>query len=456
LSRFARLSLADRSNLRIERPETPAHVAGLCVVEAWPLLDSSGELDLATIRRRLDRRLARAPELRGVVHRPPPLCGPALWVDDPGFSIGRHVHAVRVAPPGDEASLLDTAERLLRPPLERSHPLWELWFLTGLRGDRLGALFKIHHAVADGLAAIALIASLLDMEPGAADPPAAAWRPEPPPPILSLLADSVRCRAASAASLLGHPLRLARGVGSAAPDTAAALRGFTAAPRTSLSALPGSARLIRVVHLDLERARAIAHAHAGKVNDVVLAVVAGGVRELLAGRGELVDGMELRVSVPAALRRAGVARELGNAVGVIVVSLPVSEPDPIRRLERIAAASVAAKAAHHPAYVQDLMSCLAAAGLALPLARRQRMVNFFVTNVPGPRDALYLLGARIEAVLPVTGLAGNVTITVAALSYRGRLEVAIDADAAACPDVDVLVAGMERAWAALTSGARAA
>jgi diacylglycerol O-acyltransferase len=456
LSRLARLSLADRSNLRIERPETPAHVAGLCVVEARPLLDPSGELDLPAIRRRLDRRLTRAPELRRVVLRPPPLCGPALWVDDPGFSIERHVHAARVAPPGDEASLLETAERLLRPPLRRSQPLWELWFLTGLEGDRLGALFKIHHAVADGLAAIALIASLLDLEPGAADPPAAAWRPVPAPATLSLLADSARCRAASAASLLGHPVRLARGVASAVADTAAALRGFSAAPRTSLSALPGSARLIRVVHLDLERARATAHAHAANVNDVVLAVVAGGVRELLAGRRELVDGMELRVSVPAALRGAGTARELGNAVGVIVVSLPVSEPDAIRRLERIAAATVAAKAAQHPAYVQELMSCLAAAGLSLPLARRQRMVNLFVTNVPGPRDALYLLGARIEAVMPVTGLAGNVTLVFAALSYRGRLDVVVNADAAASPDVDVLVAGMNRAWAALTSGAQAA
>jgi diacylglycerol O-acyltransferase / wax synthase len=456
VSRFSRLSLSDRSNLRIERLETPAHVAGLCVVEAQPLLDSNGELDLLTIGRRLDRRLARAPELRRVVRRPPPLCGPALWVDDPRFSIERHVRATPVPPPGDEASLLEAAERLLRAPLDRSRPLWELWFLTGLAGGRLGALFKIHHAVADGLAAVALLASLLDSQPDAADPPAVAWSAEPQPAALSLLADNIRCRTASAASILGHPVRLARGVAAAVADTATAVHGLTAAPRTSLNALPGTGRRVRALHLDLERARAVAHAHAGRVNDVLLAVVAGGVRELLAGRGELASGLELRVSVPAALRGASAARQLGNEVGVIVVSLPVGEPDAVHRLERIAADTDAAKAAQHPAYVQALMGWLAAAGLAVPLGRRQRMVNLFVTNIPGPRDALYLLGARIERVMPITGLAGNVTAVFAALSYRGQLDVVINADAAACPDVDVLVAGMRGAWAALTSGPRAA
>jgi WS/DGAT/MGAT family acyltransferase len=203
------------------------------------------------------------------------------------------------------------------------------------------------------------------------------------------------------------------------------------------------------VHLDLERARAVAHAHGAKVNDVLLAVVAGGLRELLEARGELAPGMDLRVSVPAALRQAGAARELGNAVGVIVIGMPVGEPDPERRLARIAAATRAAKAAQHPAAVQDLMDALAALRLSLPLMRRQRMVSTFVTNVPGPREPLYLLGARIEAVLPVVMLAGNVTMVFAALSYRGRLDVLVDADAATWPDVDVLVAGMHRAWARL-------
>ncbi len=454
-SRYPRLSLSDRTNLRIERPETPLHIAGLCVVEARPLLGPDGEVDLETIQRRLERRLSRAPELRRVVHRPPPLCGPALWVDDPWFSIDRHVHAVRVAPPGDEASLLEGAELLLRPLLDRSRPLWDVWFLTGLAAGRVGVLFKIHHAIADGLAAIALMASLLDLEPDAPYPPVEAGTPVPAPPALALLADSVRCRAASAGSILRHPLRGARSVVRAAADTAAMLRLSGGAPRTSINGIPGAAHRIRAVHLDLELARTVAYAHAAKVNDVLLAVVAGGVRELLESRGEPTQGLELKVTVPASLRRAGAARELGNEVGGLLVSLPLGEPDAVRRLELTAAATLAAKAAQRPAYVQGLMAWMAATGLWRPLVRRQRMVNFFVTNVPGPRDKLYVLGAGIDEVLPITGPAGNVTVVFAALSYHGRLDVIVNADADAYPDVDVLVAGMCRAWACLTSGRQA-
>ncbi len=154
-SRYDRLSLADRSNLRIERPETPAHIAGLCIVAAAPLLDAQGRLDLEMITRRLERRLGRVPMLRRIVLPAPPLCGPPLWIDDPAFSIDRHVRSTAIALPGDETSLLATTERLLRPLLDRSHPLWELWFLTGLADGQIGMLFKIHHAVADGLAAVA-------------------------------------------------------------------------------------------------------------------------------------------------------------------------------------------------------------------------------------------------------------------------------------------------------------
>jgi WS/DGAT/MGAT family acyltransferase len=237
---------------------------------------------------------------------------------------------------------------------------------------------------------------------------------------------------------------------SVAGDVVETVRAGWGAPRSSLHALPGRARLLSAVHLDLELARAAAHDHGAKVNDVLLAIVVGGLRDLLVARGEPVAGRELNVSVPATLRDAGAARELGNAVGVMVVALPAGEPDARPRLARIAAATRTAKAAQHPAYVQDMMSWLAALGLSQPLARHQRFIHTFVTNVPGPRDPLYLLGARIESVLPVTGLAGNLTILFAALSYAGRLDVAVVADAAACPDVDVLVAGMRRASDALS------
>jgi diacylglycerol O-acyltransferase / wax synthase len=446
-SRYTRLSLADRSNLRIERPETPAHIAGLCILEAAPLLNAHGELDLAMIQRRLERRLARVPVLRRVVHPVPPLCGPALWIDDPLFAIERHVLTARIAPPGDEASLLATTEQLLRPLLDRSHPLWQLWLLTGLADGRIGLLFKVHHAIADGLAAVALIMALFDLAPDAPDPPPEIWRPAPAPSSWLLFADNLRGRLDTSRVMLTHLPRLVHAAGATIRDSLGFFHSRHAAARTSLNALPSVGRRLWVMHLDLETARAVAHAHGARVNDVVLSVVTGGVRELLIARGERVDGVELTTSVPAALRSAQTARrELGNASGALLVRLPAGEADAVRRLERIAATTRLAKAEQHPSYINGLFSWLAATRLAVPMARRQRFVNFFVTNVPGPTVPLYVLGARIDDVVPVLGLAGNVTMMFAALSYCGRLNVLVSADATTCPDVDVLAAGMRQAW----------
>lgn len=445
-SRYDRLSLSDRSNLRIERPETPAHIAALCVVAAAPLLTASGELDLEMVKRRLERRLARAPMLRKIVRSTPPLCGPPLWIDDLEFSVDRHIKSTALAPPGDEASLLATAELLLRPLLDRAHPLWELWFLTGLEDGRVGMLFKIHHAVADGLAAVALMMGFLDLAPDAPDPPAIVWTPAPAPPARALFTDNVRSWLVALRSMFAHPIQLTRRVGQTITDSARLLRRGNVAPRTSLNALPGFGRHIRVVRLDLEKARAIAHAHDAKMNDVVLAVVVGGVHDLLIARGEAVDGLELTVSVPATLRSAEAAGQLGNAAGALLVHLPADEADALRRLERITAATQAAKKEQRPAYINGLMGWLAAAGLARPIINRQHMINFFVTNVPGPRAPLFVLGATIEDVMPITLLAGNVTLVFAALSYCEHLNLLVAADATACPDIDTLVLGMTQAW----------
>jgi WS/DGAT/MGAT family acyltransferase len=362
-SEFERLSLADRSNLSIERPGTPTHIAALCVLTAAPLLGTDGALDLEMIRRRLERRLARVPMLRKIARPAPPLCGPPLWVDDPTFSIARHIKSRALAPPGDEASLLHATEALLRPLLDRAHPLWELWFLTGLEGGQIGMLFKVHHAVADGLAAVALMMAFLDRTPDAPDPPVVAWNPAPRASTWALYSDNMRRWQVSLLSMLAHPLPLMRSAGWILADSVRLLRLSNAAPRTSLNALPRRGRRIRVMRLDLETARAVAHARNAKINDVVLTIVSGGVRELLMARGEPVEGLELTASVPAALRSTEAAGQLGNAAGALLAHLPAGEADALRRLERITASTQAAKKEQRPAYVQGLMGWLAATGL---------------------------------------------------------------------------------------------
>ena len=445
-SRYARLSLLDRSALRIERPDTPAHIAGLCILTAEPLLDATGALDLALIKRRLERRLVRAPALRRIIQPTPPLGGPPLWVDDPQFSLDRHILSARLAPPGDEAILFRTVELVLRQLLDRSHPLWELWFLTGLHDGRVGMLFKIHHALADGGAAIALIVSLLDLASDAPEPPASRWPLTPAPSPQALVCDNVGSRLAEIRSTLAHPVHVAHGVGATLTDSARFLRRWNAAPRTSLNARLEPGCRIRTIPLDLQTAHAMAHAHHAKINDVVLSVVSGGLRELLITRGEAVAGLELTALVPETLRAEQAAGELGNAVGQLLVRLPVGEPDALGRLLRIATLSQAAKADQHPGYISELLGIGAAMGVARPFMARQRMANIFVTDVPGPPVPHYVLGARIEEVLPLIGPGGNVTLMFAALSYCGRLTILLTARAAAHPDIDVLVAGMQRSW----------
>jgi diacylglycerol O-acyltransferase / wax synthase len=450
-SRFRRLSQMDRTFLTVEEPGFPEHIAGLCVVEAAPLLGHGGRLDLEAIRRRLDRRLVRAPELRRMVHRGRLFCGPPIWVDDVNFSIDQHVQARAIAEPGDEMALLETAELLLRQPLARARPLWELWFLTGLADGRLGLLFKIHHAVADGLAAVALVSSFFDLDPYAPDPPEVAWSPEPVPSAQALFTDNLRGRLRWLGSSLVRPTGIARSFRSGLVSLAGFLTDLDAAPTTSLNVRSGEGRRIRVVRFDQETAHAAAHAHGAKINDLLLTVVSGGVRELLQRRGEPVQGLELVVGVPATLRTSDAARELGNAAGTLYVRLPVGEADPGRRVELTAAAMSYAKAHQRAADSPAVFNWLAATGLFGTVAQHQRMLNFFVSNVPGPPVPVYVLGARIDEIMPVIAILGNVSLSFVAISYCGGLDLVVNADRQANPDIDVLVAGMQGAWEELAT-----
>ena len=179
--RLERLSPVDAANMRVERHGRPMNVAALGVADGPPLLDAAGRLRLEEVRADLERRLHLAPRLRQVLVWPRPGLGPPAWADDPRFDIRWHVRARSVPAPGDEAALLAVCSELNQPPLDRSRPLWELWLLPGLADGNVGMLFRLHHAVADGIAAIALMGALLEDTPGTPPQPAPPWRPAPAP-----------------------------------------------------------------------------------------------------------------------------------------------------------------------------------------------------------------------------------------------------------------------------------
>jgi WS/DGAT/MGAT family acyltransferase len=388
------------------------NVAALMLLDGHPLSDDRGELRLALVRDLVERRLPLAPRLRQVLSRSGR--GRPVWVDVRRVDVAEHVRSVRVADPGDEAALLAECARLNGVPLPRTRPLWELWLLTGLDDGRVGVLVRLHHVVADGAATIALMGALFD---DAVPSQAPATMPSPGP---------VR--------VVGHALRSLAGRGLALADLARLGR----APRLSFNRPVRSGIRVALIRADLERARATAHAHGGTVNDVVLTAVAGGTRALLQARDELDPALVLHVSVPASIRRIGEPL-VGNRVGIRVVPVPLGEPDPVRRLVRVA--GVTRRGKRRPP--------LQPAGALLQrwmvdVMARQRLINLLVSNLPGPPAAVTFAGAPVLEVFQIGVVQGNVPLSVGVLSYAGQLNIEVAADADIVPDLPVLVAGIQR------------
>jgi diacylglycerol O-acyltransferase len=447
-SRYQRLSVQDAGFLYLEHAGLPQHVAILAVVEGGPLHDQDGRLRLAAVREQLDNRLHLAPRLRQLVVCPPLGQGLPLWADDPAFDLADHVRAVQVAAPGDERELLALCDQLCLRLLARTRPLWELWLITGLAQGRVGLVLKLHHALADGLAAVQIAgALLLDATPDATSPQPPPWRPRPAPPGWVLVADNLRGRAAALAAALArlrHPGTLQAQARVLAGAWRMVRDGRRLPRRSPLRRPLGGRRRLVLARARLAVVKQIAHAHHGTVNDVLLAAVAGGLRALLLARGVPVEGLTLRASVPVALRGARAAAALGNQVGLMVVPLPVGEPDVVRRLRQVTQATVQRK--RRPEVLAGLrpVGSLTVLRALNRYSRHQHLVDLFITNVPGPQVPLFVVGARLLEAFPVVQVAGNVPLSVAVLSYDGQLNVGIQSDPDALPDVEVFADGLRR------------
>lgn len=440
----------ERLSSTVADPSAPAYIAGVMILEAGPLLDAAGRVRMREIHDRLGRRLARLPQLKRRASFPGFLQGRPVWVDDAAFALERHVRHGVVDASGGEAEVLRAAERILRAHLDRSQPPWELWFLTGLADGRLAVVLKLHHAIADGLGAVSIMLTLCDVAPDAPDPPISPWKPAPPPSPRALLVDNLAAKATILAGVL-RALRHPRQVAALLTDIRRSITMRTQAPATSFNRpIPAPSRSqARVLHMALEPARTAAHLAGATVNDELLAIAAGGLRELLLSRGEQAPSLPLIAMVPVTLRSSAQARALGNQAGFMLVPLPVDEADDLQRLRRIAATTRQAKAEQRPAYFQVLGALsVVSAKVAPSFMARQRFMNVIATNVPGPTVPLYLLGARVLDVIPLLSglLGGNVTVCFCALSYAGHLNLTVIADSTAVPDIDFVLQGMERAW----------
>ena len=362
------------------------------------------------------------------------------------------------------------AARVFSQQLDRTKPLWELWLVQGLTRNRFALLTKTHHALVDGVSGVDIATVLFDLKP-VPEPPRSddAWAPQREPSSATLLAKGVEDVARApvrAVRRLEHAVQHPESAVEQVRDAVEAVGEVgwnfaNPAPKVPLNVEIGSHRRFAWVRSDLDRFKRVKDALGGTVNDVVLAVVAGALREWLRGRGIRTEGLELRAQVPVSIRAADEHGQLGNRLAVMRAPLPVYIADPVRRLEAVSQAMKGLKQSKQAlgAEVISRFNDFAPPTLLAQAARinfSTRLFNLTVTNVPGPQVPLYVLGRELEDIFPVGFLPPNQALFVAIMSYNGGINFGLLADYDSMDDVDVIASGIETAIAELVDAAAAA
>lgn len=449
---YERLRELDRAFLIQEGPETPMHVGAVQIHEAAPLRGADGAIDVERILAYVASRLHRLPRYRQRVEAAP-LDGHPIWVDDARFNLRYHVRHSRLPRPGDERLLKRTCARIFEQRLDLHKPLWELWIVEGLEGDRVALVHKVHHAMVDGVSGADLMRVLMTPEPVDEVAPAAVFRPRRGPTAREYASAELARVGRAPFALAGALRRLAGDQDGARQALLERLRatGRAVAAGTSRAApLPfnqpiGPHRRVDWLATSLDEIGRVRARFGGTVNDVALTIVAGAMRRYL-GQVRRIDleDVELKVMAPVSTRAASERGALGNRVAAWVVTLPLAERDRRKRLERVCEETGRLKQRHEALGADTLTQALEWLGAA-PIALGTRLLqegapfHLVVTNVPGPRQPLYLLGARLLEAHPLVPLVGTLGIGIALFSYGRTLSWGFTADWERVPDLHDLV-----------------
>ncbi|HHC08542.1 MAG TPA: wax ester/triacylglycerol synthase family O-acyltransferase [Actinobacteria bacterium] len=472
LAHYDRLSPLDASFLALESRATHMHVGAVTVFDLASLRTASGGVDFDRLRRHIAARLHLIPRYRQRLAWVPVEQYP-VWVDDDHFNLDYHVRHIALPHPGGDEQLKQLAGRIMSQQLDRDKPLWEITIVEGLEGDRFALVSKTHHCMIDGIAGVDLMALLLSPTPEDEPQEAPAWQPRPAPNGTELFVKETSRRVSRLLSHLLHVTELPRDLGGLVGDVAHRVKAvgaslasgwLTPSAETPLNGPIGPNRRFDWLETPLETVKEVKDVLGGTVNDVVLAVVAGGVRRFLLERdvspGELA-AMEFRVMAPVSIRTGAAAGTMGNQVAMWLVPMPLGEADPVRRLEIVRAETDERKATDQALGAATLVRMSAGApttlvALGARLAANARPFNLTVTNVPGPQFPLYLLGARLRATYPLVPLWRGHGLGVALFSYDGTLFWGFNADYDLVPDVDRFAAAVDASLAELTAAAGAA
>ena len=451
-----RLSPLDAEFLHLEDDVAHMHIAGLSIFEG-------PAPELGDLVRLLEAKLHLIPRYRQRVRAVPLELGRPVWVDAADFDVHDHVGELDLAAPGDDLALSALMAECMSEPLDRERPLWSTQLVRGLADDRWALIFKVHHAMVDGISGVGLLTVLLDLDRDVELPEAPEWHPEPEPSGVSRVLDAWTGVAGDALHLVGQvPAALVRdpvGALRSVTDTGEGLIGFTrhlgTTPPLSIEGPIGATRSWAHSEASLAEVKAIGKALGGTVNDVVLATVSGGYRALLTSRGEDPDRAVVTTLVPVSVRTEDAEGVLDNRVSALLLELPVDLADPVERVERVCADMADLKRSHMADAGETVTTLGALAppmvlGTVSRLATRlmhrlpQRSVNTVTTNVPGPQFPLYCLGREMLEYRPFVPISHGVRVGTAILSYNGRLSFGVTGDGETASDVDVLAAAISR------------
>jgi diacylglycerol O-acyltransferase / wax synthase len=438
-----RLSGLDASFLYLETSSQPMHVCSIMELDTSTM---PGGYAFDRLRDALMLRIKAMPEFREKLADSPLNLDHPVWIDDDNFDIDRHLHRIGLPPPGGRAELSEICGHIAALPLDRRRPLWEMWVIEGVAGTdchrdgRLAVMTKVHHAGVDGVTGANLMSQLCSTE---ADAPA----PDPVDGVGG--ASGWQIAAGGLVRFAARPLRLTNVV----PDTVSSVvstllrarEGQTmarpfAAPRTLFNASISGRRAIAYAKLDLEDVKTVKSHFGVKVNDVVMALVSGVLRQYLADHNGLPDSA-LVAMVPVSVHGKS-DRPGRNQVSGMFSSLQTHLSDPAERLKAIAAANSVAKqhsSAIGATLLQDWTQFAAPAvfGVAMRLYARTRLTesmpvhNLVVSNVPGPQIPLYLLGCQVKAMYPLGPIFHGSGLNITVMSLNGKLDVGL----ISCPEL---------------------
>ena len=448
-----RLSALDASFLYLEQSTTPMHVGAVSVFRR-----PRAGFDYDRLLELIEQRIALVPRYRQKVRYVPGNLARPVWIDDPDFDLAYHVRRSALPKPGSDEQLTELVARLMSRSLDHTRPLWEMYLVEGLGRGRFAVVTKTHQAMVDGISAIDIGQVILDVSAEPRTVPEELWMPRPEPSSAQLVLGAVAEAVARPGEIVENA-RVAAGdamatvekvAGAARKLVAVAWTASMGAPGTPLNVDISTQRRFAIARTHLADYRRVRAAHGCTVNDVVLSVVSGALRNWLLSRGEPVNpSSTLRAMVPLSVRgEADVpssAGSVGNRVASFLVDLPVGEPSPVVRLHHVTHAMREHTSNGRSVGADTLVRIggfapptLHALGARAASGFSKRIFNLVVTNVPGPQFPLYAAGARMLEMFPVVPLAKGQALAIGLTSYDGGVYYGFNGDRDAMPDIDVL------------------